>query len=101
MTNTTNLFCSGPKKSGVLIFCLPAHQFLVCFYLILNKHIPGAVSSFHDTSFGNSHVGLVSILFVWWCSRFVEDGVLDAGICGKDWIVENNADVVEVTGISN
>ena len=30
------------------------------------------------------------------CSRYVEDGVLDAGICGKDWIVENEADVVEV-----
>ncbi|GMH44417.1 hypothetical protein BSKO_12369 [Bryopsis sp. KO-2023] len=29
-------------------------------------------------------------------SRYVEDGVLDAGICGKDWIIENNADVVEV-----
>lgn len=29
-------------------------------------------------------------------SRFVEDGVLDAGICGHDWIVENCADVVEV-----
>lgn len=29
-------------------------------------------------------------------SRYVEDGVLDAGICGHDWIVENDADVVEV-----
>ncbi|EFN58990.1 hypothetical protein CHLNCDRAFT_33744 [Chlorella variabilis] len=29
-------------------------------------------------------------------SRYVEDGVLDAGICGYDWIVENGADVVEV-----
>ncbi|CAD7694997.1 unnamed protein product [Ostreobium quekettii] len=29
-------------------------------------------------------------------SRFVEDGVLDAGICGHDWIVENGSDVVEV-----
>ena len=29
-------------------------------------------------------------------SRYVEDGVLDAGICGKDWIVENGSDVVEV-----
>lgn len=29
-------------------------------------------------------------------SRYVEDGVLDAGICGRDWIVENDADVVEV-----
>jgi ATP phosphoribosyltransferase len=26
----------------------------------------------------------------------VEDGVLDAGICGYDWVVENGADVVEV-----
>lgn len=33
---------------------------------------------------------------VYICSRYVEDGVLDAGICGRDWIVENGADVVEV-----
>ena len=26
----------------------------------------------------------------------VADGVLDAGICGRDWIVENGSDVVEV-----
>ena len=29
-------------------------------------------------------------------SRYVVDGVLDAGITGYDWIVENNSDVVEV-----
>jgi len=29
-------------------------------------------------------------------SRCVEDGVLDAGITGYDWIVENESDVVEV-----
>ena len=29
-------------------------------------------------------------------SRYVADGVLDAGICGADWIVENGSDVVEV-----
>lgn len=29
-------------------------------------------------------------------SRYVEDGVLDAGITGYDWIVENASDVVEV-----
>ncbi|GBF91721.1 ATP phosphoribosyltransferase [Raphidocelis subcapitata] len=29
-------------------------------------------------------------------SRYVEDGVLDAGIWGHDWVVENGADVVEV-----
>ena len=28
--------------------------------------------------------------------RFVADGVLDVGICGYDWIVENGVDVVEV-----
>ena len=30
------------------------------------------------------------------CRRYVEDGLLDAGICGLDWIRENNAEVVEV-----
>lgn len=29
-------------------------------------------------------------------SRYVSDGVLDAGITGYDWILENNRDVVEV-----
>jgi len=29
-------------------------------------------------------------------SRYVADGVLDAGITGHDWIMENNSDVVEV-----
>lgn len=29
-------------------------------------------------------------------SRYVEDGVLDAGLTGLDWIVENNSDVHEV-----
>jgi ATP phosphoribosyltransferase len=30
-------------------------------------------------------------------SRYVEDGVLDAGITGYDWIVENGSEVVEVS----
>jgi ATP phosphoribosyltransferase len=29
-------------------------------------------------------------------SRYVEEGVLDCGLTGKDWIVENGSDVVEV-----
>jgi ATP phosphoribosyltransferase len=29
-------------------------------------------------------------------SRYVEDGVLDAGITGYDWIKENNSDIVEI-----
>jgi ATP phosphoribosyltransferase len=29
-------------------------------------------------------------------SRYVEDGVLDAGVTGHDWIMENGSDVVEV-----
>jgi ATP phosphoribosyltransferase len=28
--------------------------------------------------------------------RYVADNVLDAGICGRDWIVENGSDVIEV-----
>jgi ATP phosphoribosyltransferase len=32
-------------------------------------------------------------------SRYVEDGVLDAGITGKDWILENDSDVVVVTDL--
>ena len=30
-------------------------------------------------------------------SRYVEDGVIDAGLTGYDWIVENGSDVVEVS----
>ena len=29
-------------------------------------------------------------------SRYVEDGVVDCGLTGYDWIIENNSDVVEV-----
>jgi ATP phosphoribosyltransferase len=29
-------------------------------------------------------------------SRYVEQGIIDAGITGSDWIIENNSDVVEV-----
>ncbi|MEM1446687.1 MAG: ATP phosphoribosyltransferase [Planctomycetota bacterium] len=29
-------------------------------------------------------------------SRYVEDGVVDFGICGHDWVVENDSDVHEV-----
>ena len=29
-------------------------------------------------------------------SRYVENGVLDAGITGHDWIIENDSDVHEV-----
>lgn len=32
-------------------------------------------------------------------SRYVEDGVLDAGLTGRDWVVENNSDVVEVADL--
>ncbi|MHC4194164.1 MAG: ATP phosphoribosyltransferase, partial [Planctomycetota bacterium] len=33
-------------------------------------------------------------------SRYVADGVLDAGITGYDWIVENGSDVVEVAELA-
>src|SRR3989338_7878915 len=29
--------------------------------------------------------------------RYVQDGVVDCGICGHDWVVENEADVMEIT----
>ena len=32
-------------------------------------------------------------------ARYVERGVLDVGLTGKDWIMENNADVVEVADL--
>lgn len=32
-------------------------------------------------------------------ARYVEDGVLDAGLTGKDWILENQADVCEVADL--
>jgi len=33
-------------------------------------------------------------------SRYVEDGALDAGITGYDWIMENDSDVVEVAELA-
>ena len=32
-------------------------------------------------------------------SRYVEDGILDCGITGKDWIIENNSKVQEVSDL--
>ena len=32
-------------------------------------------------------------------ARYVEDGILDAGLTGKDWILENQATVVEVADL--
>jgi ATP phosphoribosyltransferase len=32
--------------------------------------------------------------------RYVEAGILDAGLTGKDWIVDNGADVVEVAKLT-
>jgi ATP phosphoribosyltransferase len=32
-------------------------------------------------------------------ARYVEDGILDAGLTGKDWILENEAKVVEVADL--
>jgi ATP phosphoribosyltransferase len=32
-------------------------------------------------------------------ARYVEDGVLDAGLTGKDWILENQSDVVEIADL--
>jgi ATP phosphoribosyltransferase len=32
-------------------------------------------------------------------ARYVEDGILDAGLTGRDWILENQADVVEVADL--
>ncbi len=29
-------------------------------------------------------------------SKYVENGNMDCGLCGKDWIIENNSDVVDV-----
>jgi ATP phosphoribosyltransferase len=29
--------------------------------------------------------------------RYIEDGVFDGGLCGRDWLMENGADLEEVT----
>jgi ATP phosphoribosyltransferase len=33
-------------------------------------------------------------------SRYVEDGVLDCGLCGHDWVVENESDVLELAELN-
>src|SRR3989338_8166775 len=33
-------------------------------------------------------------------SRYVEEGVLDCGLTGNDWILENNSDVVRVADLA-
>ena len=32
-------------------------------------------------------------------ARYVEDGILDAGLTGRDWILENEAKVVEIADL--
>ncbi|MHC4504966.1 MAG: ATP phosphoribosyltransferase, partial [Planctomycetota bacterium] len=32
--------------------------------------------------------------------RYIEAGSLDAGICGRDWVIENGSDVVEVAELA-
>src|SRR5579864_7704747 len=32
-------------------------------------------------------------------ARYVEDGVLDAGLTGRDWVIENNSEVIEVADL--
>jgi ATP phosphoribosyltransferase len=32
-------------------------------------------------------------------ARYVQDGVMDCGLTGRDWVIENDADVVEVTAL--
>jgi len=32
-------------------------------------------------------------------ARYVQDGVMDCGLTGRDWVVENDADVVEVAAL--
>src|SRR5215471_11880879 len=32
-------------------------------------------------------------------ARYVQDGVLDAGLTGHDWVIENDAKVVEVAAL--
>ncbi|MEI6518888.1 MAG: ATP phosphoribosyltransferase, partial [bacterium] len=32
-------------------------------------------------------------------ARYVEEGVMDCGLTGRDWVAENNADVVEVAAL--
>src|SRR4030042_4512152 len=32
-------------------------------------------------------------------SRYVQDGALDCGITGNDWILENNSDCVRITDL--
>jgi len=33
-------------------------------------------------------------------SRYVEEGILDCGITGNDWVLENDSDVVRVTELA-
>ena len=32
-------------------------------------------------------------------SRYIEDGVLDCGLAGRDWVLENKSDVIEISSL--
>ncbi len=32
-------------------------------------------------------------------SRYIEDGILDCGLAGRDWVLENKSDVLEISSL--
>lgn len=50
----------------------------------------------YNATIDDPRIGEVRILRPQEIGKYVEDGIFDAGICGRDWITETEADVVKL-----
>src|SRR3989339_372921 len=81
----------------ILKFGIPAGSLQKATIDLFNKagfHI-GESSRSYFPSIDDKQIQLI-MLRAQEMSRYIEDGVLDAGITGYDWIEENDSDVVEI-----
>jgi len=89
-------------KNKLLKFGLPKGSLQESTFKMLKKagfnvNLPSSRSYF--PSVDDSEIQAV-LLRAQEMSRYVQDGALDCGITGNDWILENNSDVVRVTDLT-
>lgn len=87
----------GNKKESVLKLGLPKGSLQESTLRLFKKagyHISVSSRSYYPV-FDDSEISSM-LIRAQEMARYVEDGHLDCGLTGKDWVLEQNADVVEV-----
>ena len=94
------LFARSMQKSQFIVLGLPKGSLQASTFEIMKK------AGFAVRATSRSYVPHVDdteiearLIRAQEISRYVEQGILDAGITGYDWIVENGSDVVEVANL--